>query len=99
MRGLGSFHKTLPHNAFGEVDPDAFAAFVSATRGDGREFAQVPQGAARPDTSGRPCAAPFTNPQAGLAADRLTHHPSVYRMPPAPRVASWTAAAEMVELY
>lgn len=99
VRGLGSFHKTLPHNVFGEVDPDAFAAFVSATRGDGREFAQVPQGAARPDTNGRPCAATFTNPQAGLAADRLTHHASSYRMPPAPRVASWTAAAEMVELY
>jgi len=47
VRGLGSYHKSLPHNEFGEVDAAAFAAFVAATRGDGRGFAHVPQGNAR----------------------------------------------------
>lgn len=113
VRGLGSFHKTLPHNEFGEVDTDAFAALVSATRGDGREFSQVPSGAARAITSAiAPCptvssppkkafafAAGLTNPQAGLAKDPLIHAPSDYVMPPAPRVMSNTTAAEMLELY
>lgn len=104
VRGVGSFHKTLPHNKFGEVDSDAFLTLVSATRGDGSEFAQVPRGAPRPITigpnEGKPgYAAALTNPQAGLALDRLTHPPTNYRMPPAPRVTSNTTAAEMVELY
>lgn len=95
VRGLGSFHKTLPHNEFGEVDPAAFAALVAATQGDGRGFAYVPTGQSR----GTFPPAGFTNPQGGLAADRLTAHPAVYTMPSAPRVNSNTTAAEMVELY
>jgi hypothetical protein len=100
VRGVGSFHKTLPHNEFGEVDPAAFAALVSATQGDGREFSQVPVGPARrvDDTKIYP-AAPFTNPQAGLATDQMVHPPKSYTMPPAPRVNSNTTAAEMLELY
>lgn len=103
VRGVGSFHKTLPHNQFGEVDPAAFAALVSSTRGNGTEFAQVPLGAPRPITrptpNGHAFAAALTNPQAGLAQDPLTHTPSDYSMPPAPGVTSNTTAAEMVELY
>lgn len=104
VHGLGSFHKSLPHNQFGEVEPAAFAALVAATRGDGRGFAQVPQGAPRrliPDESGKAfgTAATFTNPQAGLARDGLVHAPALYTMPPAPRVNSNTTAAEMTELY
>ena len=100
VRGLGSFHKTLPHNEFGEVDPAAFAALVSATRGDGSEFSQVPTGPARVGANGEfHTAAVFTNPQGGLATDQLTHPPQAYMMPPAPRVNSNTTAAEMVELY
>ncbi|AHE55031.1 hypothetical protein NX02_16765 [Sphingomonas sanxanigenens DSM 19645 = NX02] len=103
MRGVGSFHKTLPHNEFGEVDAAAFAALVSATRGDGSEFAQVPGGAQRDVTRPKPdkpkLAAAFTNPQGGLASDRLIHHPAQYAMPPAPGVTSNTTAAEMLELY
>lgn len=49
VRGVGSFHKTLPHNEFGEVDPAAFAALVSATRGDGSQFSQVPGGGTSTD--------------------------------------------------
>ncbi|MFA6153128.1 vanadium-dependent haloperoxidase [Mesorhizobium sp.] len=99
--GLGSFHKTLPHNGFGEVDPVAFAALVSATRGDGTGFAQVPPGRPRAiaGPTGWAYAAALNNPRAGLASDRLTHPPFVYDMPPAPGVMSDTTAAEMVELY
>ena len=100
-RGVGSFHKTLPHNQFGEVDPAAFALLVAATRGDGRGFSEVPRGPARTTNKQGQLAfaAPLTNPQAGLAEDRLTHSPTAYRMHPAPRVTSDTTAAEMLELY
>ena len=80
VRGLGSFHKTLPHDDCGEVCPVAFQKLVEATRGDGTGYAAVPLGSND--------AAELTNPQAGLAADRLTHHPAGYAMPPAPRLAS-----------
>lgn len=89
--GLGSYHKTLPHNDFGEVCPDAFKALVDASHGDGSGFAAVPKGSGD--------AAQFTNPQGGLAADQLTHHPASYSMPPAPAVLSVSTAAEMTELY
>ncbi len=91
IRGLGSFHKTLPHNKWGEVDEVAFDALVAATEGDGAGFAIVPKGT--------PDAAAFTNPQGGLASDRLTQHPGSYTMPPAPKVLSTTTAAEMTELF
>lgn len=94
VRGLGSFHKTLPHDHHGEVNEDAFKKLVAATEGDGSGFACVPKG----DCKGRETA-PFANPQAGLADDRLTRHPAAYSMPPAPTVLSVTTAAEMTELY
>lgn len=91
IRGIGSFHKSLPHNEYGEVNPEAFAEFVAATEGNGSAFASV--------NKGTPAAANLTNPQAGLAHDQLTHHPAGYSMPPAPKVLSVTTAAEMTELY
>lgn len=89
--GIGSFHKTLPHNEFGEVCPDAFKKLVDAGAGDGSGYAAVPKGSGD--------AAQLTNPQAGLAADRLTHHPASYSMPPAPTVLSETTGTEITELY
>lgn len=89
--GLGSFHKSLPHNALGEVDATAFQSLVLACAGNGSGFAAVPAGAGG--------AAPLTNPEAGLAADPLTQHPAAYAMPPAPTVLSESTAAEMNELY
>ncbi len=91
IKGLGSFHKTLPHNQFGEVDPAAFAALVAATEGNGSGFAGVPKGT--------PKAAKLVNPQGGLAHDELTHHPASYSMPPAPKARGVSTAAEMTELY
>ncbi len=92
LRGLGSFHKTLPHNQWGEVNTAAFTTLVNATAGDGSGFASVPAGAGA-------ATAKLANPQAGLAHDQLTHHPASYSMPPAPTVLSSSTAVEMTELY
>lgn len=92
VRGLGSFHKTLPHpNDFGEVDQASFEALVKAGDGRGDGYATVPAESVD--------GAPFVNPQAGYAHDRLTPHASAFDMPPAPTVLSVTTAAEMTELY
>lgn len=105
LRGLGSFHKTLPHNSLGEVDQTAFLGLVDAAGlahggpldctgkvGEKIGFASIARGDGC-DT------AQLTNPRAGLARDRLTDDPHSYTMPPAPAVQSDTTAAEMVELY
>lgn len=87
--GIGSFHKTLPHNAYGEVCAAAFKE-LNAARLSGN-FDKVPS-----DSTG---SAPLVNPRAGLARDRLTDAPAAYQMPAAPRVLSDATAAEMTELY
>jgi len=94
--GLGSFHKTLNHNKFGEVESVDFKCLVDATRGDG-DFQSVPKG--RKVTNHKEDAAPLVNPRAGLAHDRLVRHPASYTMPPAPKVDSLSTAAEMNEIY
>lgn len=95
--GIGSFHKTLPHNGFGEVDKDAFDLLVAATKDNtDPPFGAVPEGSFEPPATDT---APFTNPRAGLAKDQLTQRPSLYVMPQAPTVLSDTTAAEMTELY
>lgn len=56
---LGSFHKTLPHNEYGEVRVDAFAKLVSATRDKtGNGFPMVPPGEAPPVSNFPPAPAP-----------------------------------------
>ncbi len=90
VMGLGSFHKSLPHNEYGEVDSVAFTALKGAqVSGD---FSGIPPAA--PANS-----AQLTNPRAGLAKDRLTDPPLAYSMPAAPNVLSDATAAEMTELY
>ena len=93
IRGLGSFHKTLPHNIYGEVDSDAFDDLLDATNPtSGGDFTAIRRGT----TS----AAPLTNPVAGLAKDcLLSKLPGEYTMPLAPPVRSKPTAAEMIELY
>ncbi len=96
--GIGSFHKTLPHNEFGEVDPVAFAALVGAAS-TGSTFHIVPTGVdPKPPAPGQP-AAPFVNPRAGFAREGLGPDPTQLTMPPAPPVLSASTAAEMTELY
>ncbi len=104
IRGVGSFHKTLPHNEYGEVinvpvppaPLGAFDQFVAATEGT-VTFTSVPAGPFQPPNDKR--TAQFVNPQAGLAHDHLTRDPAGFDMPPAPEVLSITTAAEMTELY
>jgi hypothetical protein len=92
--GIGNFHKTLPHNPFGEVDGAAFDQLLEATLSmDGGKF----QGLPIPQHEVR--VAPFANPRCGLADDRLVPDPASFYMPPAPAVLSETTAAEMTELY
>ena len=100
--GIGSFHKSLPHNEYGEVNnaafPDAYDDLVKATQdATGKLFQGVPPAVPKPPAPR--LSAPLTNPTAGLASDQLIGHPRTYTMPPAPPVRSDATAAEMVELY
>ena len=97
--GIGNFHKTMPHNDFGEVDPAAYAIFkdVATTGGD---YDSVPRGPVGAPYVGPPPAHGdgFNNPQAARSHDKLTGGPAAYEMPPAPRVLSRSTAAEFTEL-
>ena len=102
-RYIGNFHKTLPHNDFGEVDPAAYAAFADiAAQGD---FEGVHEGPLTgPNQTPLVVPAPtrvakFVNPQAGRATDTEGPDPLRMEMQPAPKVLSDSTAAEMTELF
>lgn len=40
---IGNFHKTLPHNRYGEVDPAAYVAFKLAAQ-TGGDYEGIPRG-------------------------------------------------------
>jgi len=87
---IASYSKALPHNALGEVDPDAYNSLVHAltTREPGA-FDVIPGGGTVKQT----------NPQSAIAfelAGADSHHLS---LPTPPTFASEDAAAEMCELY
>jgi membrane-associated phospholipid phosphatase len=86
---VGSYSKGLPHDAKGEVDPDAFDRLVAALEsGYPDDFEQIPLGGARK----------LTNPQCGLAFDTEGNDSHQFVQPPAPRFASAEQAGEIVEL-
>ncbi len=88
----GSFSKSLPHDALGEVDPAAYAALRTAlSSGDPDAFDAVPlaPGAVRK----------LINPQAGLAYASTGLDPHFARVAAAPAFASSETAGEMGELY
>jgi hypothetical protein len=87
--GLGSFHKSLAHNEYGEVDPKAFKAFLASI--EGGKFEDV--------SPGTPDADALVNPLAARAREGLGPEPTACAMEPAPRFLSASAAAEMTELY
>ena len=89
----GTFTKALPHDAWGRVDPAAFAAFQTAlTSGKFSDFEKIPMGGTRT----------LNGPQGGLAFD-LDMMDAVQfgqpQVPPAPPVASDQTATELVEHY
>jgi hypothetical protein len=96
--GIGSFHKSLPHNEYGEVVKADWEKLIAATASaTGDEFEYVPPEVPKP--KGPRPTAPLTNPTAGLVDDHLIGSSKQYTIPPAPTVKSDTTAAEMVELY
>lgn len=110
---IGNFHKTLPHNEYGEVDPAAHRKFertcLEIEAGAPINFEEVPKGplahaAQTPFDAGAHSSlvgtvAKFTSPLAGAATEMHGPDPKSLEMPPAPDCLSITAAAEMVELY
>ncbi|HEV7897268.1 MAG TPA: vanadium-dependent haloperoxidase [Planosporangium sp.] len=87
---LANYSKGLPHDRFGEVDPEAYRLLSRASAtGRAEDFERVPLAGGRP----------LTNPQAGLGFDLEGPDPAALVMPPAPRIDSAENSAEMVELY
>jgi hypothetical protein len=102
--GIGNFHKSLPHNEYGEVDPAAyrrFAQMASRVNGDYELVAAGPINnmfnagiGPLPTQADR-----LVSPLAGQAREALGPDSIDYDMLPAPEVQSLSTAAEMVELY
>ncbi len=106
---VGNFHKTLPHNDFGEVDPTAYMQFketcLAIEAGAPLSFESIARGplipafAANADPAATVNIAAFTSPLAGAAHEEHGPDPKDLDMIPAPGVLSASAAAEMTELY
>ncbi|MGE0644259.1 MAG: hypothetical protein AB7P24_11345 [Nitrospira sp.] len=110
---IGNFHKTLPHDKFGEVDPASYRKFertcLEIEAGAPINFEAVPAGpVTHPaqssfEANAHPAftksAAMFTSPLAGASTETHGPDPKTQEMFPAPGCRSLTAMAEMVELY
>lgn len=87
---IANFSKGLLHNYLGEVDKDAYYAFITALKsGKTADFEAIPLGGDRK----------LANPQAGLAFDLQGPDSHSVTIPPAPRIDSAENSAEMTELY
>src|SRR5215472_16533981 len=87
-----SFAKTLPHNEAGEVDAEAFAAFVGAlSSSDPDRFETIPRDP-RAEVE-------LNNPQATYAFDLVGPDSGATLLEPAPAFSSALMASEMAELY
>ncbi len=86
----GNFHKTLPHNDLGEVDPGAYDALRRAlTTGRAQDFERIPQGGIQK----------LANPQAAFAYDLMGPDNFTISLPHAPFMLSQEAGGEVVEVY
>jgi hypothetical protein len=98
---IGNFHKTLPQDAYGQVVPAAYQAFLAALT--------APQGTAPEQMDALPMAVDgvspakdsdqLVSPLSGRANERMLPPPSAIAMDPAPSVLGASTGAEMVELY
>ncbi len=87
---IGSFSKSLPHNAFGEVDLDAYETLRKAcVTGNPDDFDAVTLGGTNK----------LVSPQAGLAFDLQGIDAMAATVPAPPAIASAEMASEMVEHY
>ncbi len=92
---IGSYSKGLPHQASGEVEPDAYAALLHAIEtGRAADFEALPLGCSDPGLQRK-----LVNPLAGLAFDLEGADSHQLTMRPAPAFASAEAAGEIVENY
>lgn len=92
---IGNYHKGLPHDANGEVDPAAYQAFLHAIdKGKPSAFEAIPMG--MPNPAQRMA---LVNPQCGIAFDLEGLDVAQFSMPVAPKLASAEEAGEAVELY
>ncbi len=95
-RFVGNFHRTLPHNQWGEIaDANQYNLLVYGLTGPQSEAALLIEQIAKGATDSAGLAAPLT----GRANERLLPLPSSLTMPPAPKVQGASIGAEMVELY
>jgi hypothetical protein len=96
--GIGNFHKTLPHNEFGEVSQTDFAIFrqIIAHGQSVEEFDKVPGPTIPADTKSD---IQLVNPVAGRSASTLGPDPRAAGFPTPPDVASNATAVEMLELF
>ena len=87
---IGCFTKGLPQNRFGDVEPGAYAALLTAIKsGKPADFERVPRGGGRK----------LNNPQAAFSFHLEGGDPHTFDIPPAPSITSPTAAQETSELY
>ena len=87
---IASYSKGLPHNDLGEVDLNAYNAYLQALNsGKWADFESIPLGGA----------AKFSSPQAAYCYALEGADAAALASPPAPAFSSAQAAAEMVENY
>jgi hypothetical protein len=87
---IASFSKVLPHNQLGEVDLNAYNAFLHAlSTGQPADYEAIPLGGA----------VKFANPQAAYCYAMVGADAAAIASPPAPAFSSAQTAGEMVEDY
>jgi hypothetical protein len=110
-----SYHKALPHDAFGRVHAPSYHAMVAAlTSGDGGALETLPVGRNRSGSASTPDTDPpqfadypggargyrkLTSPLTGLVYDTQGGDAGQFAIGAAPQIASLELAAEMAELY
>jgi len=88
--GVANYSKALPHNALGEVDPNAYRQLLQAINsGSPADFDRVPLGGK----------VKLANPQAAFAFELEGADPHALAIEPPPRFADEAFAAEMAECY
>jgi hypothetical protein len=89
---IGSFSKSLKHDALGDPDPITYGSLLRALESrDPADFEEIVLASSM--------AVKLTNPQTGLTFDLEGPDPQEITIPPAPRFDSQVAANEAGELY